>query len=800
MDIIVQDLKFAARSLLRRPGFTLVAAVTLALGIGANTAIFSVVNAVLIRALPYENPDQLVVVWGTQGQQRGQGVVYPDYLDWRARNRTFTELGAFRSQSVNLTGGDTPERLIGSFVSSSFLRVIGAKMALGRAFTDVETDVATKAPVAILSYESWQARFGGDPAMVGKTIVINGTTFTVIGVVAPKTQVPLGAPDVMVPVGYYPNAHGLDRGVRGVAAAGRMKPGVTVEAAQRDLSAISKQLEQELPATNAATGADVVGLREMMVGRVRESILTIFAAVLVVLLIACANVANLQLARGAARARELSTRAALGAGRRRIAQQLLTESVLLSLIGGVAGIGLAIVLKRALVGLVGPQLPVEPSDIRLDVPVLLFVLAVAVGTGVLFGLVPAWKASRADLNGMLRSRSAGGLAHVATRNTLVVIQLALSLALLSSAGLITRSLIALEGVNPGFDSNNLLTAQFRLAAGKYDTPEKIMGMFDRTLVEIRALPGVEAAALVRASPLSQNGESYPVTIEGGNEVKVGDKAQMLVNPITPGYFATMRIPVIAGRDVSNEDRTGAIPVIVVNKSFAEATWPGASPIGKRVKIGDDEYRTIVGVVGDTKHYTLSEAQLLQGYVPHAQRAQIFTSIVVRTSKNPLDLVKPVRAAINRVDRDQPVWRFKSMQQELDGVVGSKKAMMWLTALFAIVALLVAAVGIYGVLSYTMSQRTHEMGIRVALGADARQVRRLVVGEGARLIGVSLVVGLVASLGAARLLQSQLFGVGPNDVVTFAVVSVVLAGVAVVACYLPARRASRVDPMTALRAE
>ncbi|MEO7086403.1 MAG: ABC transporter permease, partial [Gemmatimonadaceae bacterium] len=651
-----------------------------------------------------------------------------------------------------------------------------------------------------LSFECWQARFGGDPAMVGKTIVIDGTTFTVIGVFAPKTQVPLGAPDVMVPLGYYPNSHGFDRGVRSISVAGRLRPGVSVEAAQRDLAAISRQLEEDFPATNAATGADVVSLREETVGRVRESLLIILAAVAVVLLIACANVANLQLARGAARARELSTRAALGAGRRRIAQQLLTESVVLSLIGGVAGIGLAVVLKKALVGLVGPTLPVDPSDIRLDVPVLLFALAIAAGTGLLFGVVPAWKASRADLNGMLRSRSNGGLAHVATRNTLVVVQLALSLALLTSAGLITRSLIALEGVNPGFDGAHVLTAQFRLSSSKYDSPEKIMGMFDRSIAEIRSVPGVEAAALVRASPLSQNGESYPVVVEGGAVVKIGDQAQMQLNPVTSGYFATMKIPIIEGRDVSNDDRASALPVIVVNKSFAERTWPGQSALGRRVKIGDENYRTVVGVVGDAKQYTLSEPQWLQGYVPHAQRAQIFTSIVVRARGNPLDLVKPVRDAINRVDKDQPVWRFRSMDQELSGAVGSKKAMMWLTALFAIVALLVSAVGIYGVLSYTMSQRTHEMGIRIALGADGRQVRRMVIGEGARLVGVSVGVGLVASIVAARMLRSQLFGIGANDVVTFVVVTAVLSLVAVLACYLPARRASRVDPMVALRAE
>jgi len=800
MDIIIQDLRFALRALARRPAFTTVAALTLALGIGANTAIFSVVDAVLIRPLPYNDPDQLALVWGTQGPQGNQGVVYPDYLDWRARNHTFAEMGALRGQSVNLTGGDTPDRLIGSFVSASLFRVVNTKMSQGRLFTDDETTVATKAPVAILQYEAWVSRFGSKPDMLGKTMVVNGTAFTIVGITAPNTPMPLGAPDVYLPIAYYPNAHGLDRGVRGILVAGRLKPGVTMAAAQRDLSAIAKQLEREYPATNAATGAEVVSLKEQMVGRVRESLLIILGAVAVVLLIACANVANLQLARGATRARELSVRAALGAGRARIAQQLLTESVVLSVIGGVAGLAVAVGLTKALVALIGPQLPVEPSDIRLDVPVLLFALAISVGTGILFGLAPAWQASRANLNDMLRSRMSGGLSSVMTRNTLVIVQLALSLALLASAGLLTRSLMALQRVDPGFDGTNLLTAQFRLPPAKYDSPDKIWAMFERTIAELRAIPGVESAALVRASPLSQNGESYSVTIDGKPPVKAGDAPQMLVNSVTPGYFSTMRIPVLLGHDIAATDRTGAPGVIVVNKSFADATWPKESPLGKRIKIGDEDWRTVIGVVGDTKHFTLNEQQLLQGYIPHAQRPQIFTSIVVRARGNALDLVKPVREAIWRVDRDQPVWRFKAMQQDLDAVVASKKSMMWLTGLFAVVALLVAAVGIYGVLSYTMSQRTQEVGIRIALGAETRDVRRMVLGEGMRLIGFAVFVGLLTSLGAARLLRNQLYGVAPNDLATFGAVTVVLSGVAMLACYIPARRASRVDPMVALRSE
>ena len=801
MDILMQDLKFGLRSLLQRPAFTAVAAITLALGIGANTAIFSLVNAVLIRPLPYKNPDRLVLVWGTQGDQRNQGVVYADYLDWRRQNRTFAEIGAIRGQSVNLTGTTTPDRLIGTFIDASALRAFGARVEQGRLFTDRETDVATKAPVAILSHEAWATRFGSDASILGRQIVINGTSFTVIGVLVPNMPTPMfpQTPDVMVPIGYYPNAHGLDRGTRGIGVVGRLKPGVTVEAAQGDLAVIERQLAQLYPATNAGTGAEVVSLRDYTVGPTRAPLYIILAAVAAVLLIACANVANLQLARGASRARELSVRAALGAGRMRIARQLLTESVLLSLVGGVAGVGLAFAMTKGLVALLSPMMPVDPSTIRIDGVVLLFALVVSVATGVLFGLPPAWRASRTNLTDMLRSRIGSGI-HVGTRNSLVVVQLALSLALLASAGLLTRSLLALERVDPGFDGDNLLTAQFRLSPSKYDSPDKIWMMFQRTIAEIRSMPGVESAALVRASPLSGNGESYPALVEGRAAPKPGDAPLILVNSVTPDYFSTMRIPMLAGRDVATTDRAGTLPVVLVNRTFARQTWPNESPIGRRIKLGDDDWRTVVGEVGDTRHFSLNEAQLLQAYIPYAQRPQIFTSIVVRTRGNPTDMVKSVQQAIWRVDRDQPVWRFRSMERDLAAAVTSSKTTMWLIGLFAVVALLVAVVGIYGVLSYTMTQRTHEVGIRIALGADSRQVRRMVVGEGLRLIVVAVVIGLAASFGAARLLRSQLYGVAPHDIVTFVAVSVVLALVALAACYIPARRASRVDPMVALRSE
>ncbi|MGH7616252.1 MAG: ABC transporter permease, partial [Gemmatimonadaceae bacterium] len=708
----------------------------------------------------------------------------------------------YRGQSVNLTGGDAPDRLFGALVSASFLRVMSPTMALGRTFTDAETEVATSAPVAILSTEAWTNRFGADPAILGKPIVLNGTTFTIVGVMGPKQAIAYGSiPDAMVPVGYYPNANGLARGTRGVSVIARLKPGVTIDAARRDLSSIETQLAQSFPTTNAGTDAEIVALRDTVVGPSRAMLSILLSAVAVVLLIACANVANLQLARGASRARELSVRAALGAGRIRIAQQLLTESVVLSLLGGVLAIAMAGGLTKGVVALIGSQLPVDPTTIGLDGRVLAFALSISILTGLLFGLPPALKASRTDLVDMLRSRIGAGYGHRVTRNALVIVQLALSLTLLASAGLLTRSLLALQHVDPGFDGRELLTAQFRLPGGKYDTPDKIATMFERTAAELRAIPGVEAAALVRASPLSGNGETYPATVEGKPAVKPGEEPQLQLNSTTPDYLSTMRIPLLAGRDFAASDRMGTPPVMIVNRAFANAMWPGESAIGKRVRISDSTWRTVIAVAGDTRQFSLDEHQLYQAYVPHAQRPQIFTSVVVRAKGgDPALLARAVREAIWRVDRDQPVWRFRTMEQDLTSSVASSKTTMWLTGLFALVALLVASVGIYGVLSYTMAQRTQEVGIRIALGASAAQVRRMVIGDALRVITVAVVIGLAGSFAASGWLRSQLFGVGPHDAVTFTVVTGLLAAVALAACYLPARRASRVDPMVALRAD
>jgi putative ABC transport system permease protein len=805
MDALRQDLRFAVRTLRARPAFTLVAVLTLALGIGATTAIFSVVNAVLLRPLPWPQPDRLVLIWGTRGPVRQNGVVFLDYLDWQKQSRSFDALGVIRGQSVNLTGGDQPERITGSFVTANVFGMIGATPAQGRLFTAQETEVATKQPVAVITDDCWRTRFGARPDMIGRTLVLNGVPFTVVGITQPDVSAPLGTPDVWMPIGYYPNKGDLElRGRPGVLVLGRLKANITAERAQADLDAVSRRLSSEYPATNAGVGANVTSLADQIVGPVRTPMLIVLGAVGIVLLIACANVANLQLARAASRRRELSVRTALGAGRSRLVRQLLTESLVLSIAGGALGVALAKWGVIALAAQLAASVPVH-GDISLDAAVLLFAVAVTLGAGVLFGSAPAWQYSRADVHDALTVRVGAAGPHggrFGMRSTLVAAQIALSVVLLVSAGLLTRSLVALSRVEPGFDPSHTLTLQFRLPNAKYKTESMIADMFTRTLDEIRHVPGVENAALVRATPLNGNGESYPYFVA---DKPIGDPqsaptAQM--NIVSPGYFSTLHIRRLSGRDFTVDDRAGAAPVVIVNDQLARRAWPNESALGKRIRLGGDDakWATIVGVVGTTKHFRLSEDPLDQAYVPYPQRPLIFTEAVVRATGDAASVSNAVRAAIWRVDRDQPVWGVRTLDRVLDTARGGPKLTVGLMAAFAALALVLAAIGVYGVMSYAVARRTQEVGIRMALGARRSQVLRMVLREGMGAIVVALIVGLATAAAATRLLSSQLFGVSAVDPLTFATVPMLLTIVALAACYLPARRASRVDPIVALRAD
>ena len=801
METLLQDIRYAARTLVHRPGFAAVAAITLALGIGATTAIYSVVNAVLVQPLPWPAADRIVTMTGIRdGQQMGS--VYLDYLDYRAQNRTFEELGVLRGQSVNLTGIETPERLIGSFTNASMFRILGVRPAQGRIFTDQETEIATKQPVAVVSYGFWQSHYGGKPDALGRTIILNGQPFTIIGITPQDLQGPQGNPDVWMPIGYYPNKGELEnRGRPSIGMFGRMKSGVTIEQAKADMNAIAARIAKEYPATNAGISIGLLDLKETLVGSSRTQLYVVLAAVAMVLLIACANVANLQLTRAASRRRELTVRSALGAGRGRLVRQLVTESLLLSAVGGALGVGIAYAGAKWL-GSVAPNFLTLFTTVKLNGQVLAFATAVTIGTGLFFALPPAMRASRVRLNDALTTRVDGG-SKAMKGSALIFAQMTLCVVLLVTAGLLGRSLVAITRVNPGFDPDHVLTMQFRLPAAKYDTEEKIASAFEQMLSEVRAVPGVTSAAFIRATPLNGNGEMNPYQLDGIGPTDPKKLPMTQVNIATPGYLETMHIPLRAGRDFTADDRLGSEPVVIVNEQLARKMAPTGSAIGKRINLpagAERKWFTVVGVMGNTKHFLVSEQQLDQVVMAIAQRPLIFTEVVARTAGEPAQVAAAARAAIQRVDKDQPVWAVRPLVLSIQRQLGTRNFMLRLLAGFTVLAVLLAMIGIYGVTAYAVTGRTQEMGIRMALGAKAGQVVRLVVGQGMKTIALGVVAGLGISLAAAKYIESQLFNVSATDPAVFAAVPVALAAIALVACWLPARRASAVDPIKTLRSD
>ena len=755
MVTLINDVRYAVRTLRRRPGFTLVSAITLALGIGATAAIFGVIDGMLFRPLRYPAPEQIVVVNMTRGTSLREPPAYPDFLDWREQSRSFQSLAVVRFQSMNLTGRDTPERLSGSFVSASLFPLLGAEPIAGRVFSPDESEIGTARPVAVMSEGVWRRQFGADPGIVGRAIVLNGQPFTVIGII-PSTFTFFGGTDVWVPITYYPNTAGLTRKDHSMTVVGRLRAEVTVAGAESEMRAIAARVAERYPAENGGTGAHVESLHTLLVGDVRAPLYIVMGAVALLLLIACANVANLQLSHAVARRREMSVRAALGAGRQRLARQLLTESVILSALGGVLGLVVAYGGVAVLVKIIPIDLTFF-SPISIDARVMAFAALIAIGTGVVFGLAPALHASRTNLNDALATRT-GGLAarvgRVELRGVFVIAQIALSVVLLVGAGLLARTLVKLQQVDLGFDTSNLLTMEFRLPATKYTEPRQISDFFTRAVTELRSVPGVGDAALARAVPLSGNSDGRAYAVAGAPAPEKRRAPTLQLNTVSPGYFRTLRLPRL----------------------------------------------TVVGVARDAKHFGPSDEPRPQAYIPYMQAPQIFTSVVVRANRDAMALAPAIREAIWRVDRDQPVWKVRTMESLVDDALGSKRVLLGLVGAFATVAVLLAGVGIFGVMSFAVTQRTHEVGVRMALGARGSEVLRLIVGQGLRLTAIALVIGLIAASGAMRLLANQLFGVTPSDPVTFAAVPLVLGAVATIACYLPARRASRLDPLVALRRE
>jgi putative ABC transport system permease protein len=804
VDSLIQDLRYAIRTLTKSPGFTLVAVLTLALGIGATTAIFSAVSAVLLRPLPYPGADRLVAIWGARGADHQLLTAYTDVTDFRAQSGSFEGIGIIRGQSVNLTGRETPERLSGEYVTADVFAVLGARAALGRTFTADETTPGRGKELAVLSDAAWKGRFGGDRHILGSSVTLNGRPHVVIGVMPPGFTSSFGPVEVWIPITSIPSrSTTFNRGVQNVWGIGRMRPGVSVERAGRELAVIADRLGRQYPASNAGFGVSVIPLREQIAGPVKPALLTLLAAVGLVLLIACANVANLQLARAAARRHEISVRAALGAGRGRLARQLLTESLLLSAAGGVGGVLLAAWAVGALVRAVPGGLPAFGA-VGLDLPVLLFTAGAVVASALLFGLAPAVLASRTELGDALRLRAPDGSTvrrGIDLRSGLVVVELALCMVLIASAGLLMRSVSRLGRVDPGFEPARLLTFQFRLPPAKYPDASSRAAFFAQAVEQVRVVPGVRTAALVSSTPMSGNWATTNYVVEGQPAPGPGQAPAAGWNAVSGGYFGTMRIPVVAGRDFDAHDRLGTLPVAIVSRELARRSWPGGSALGRRIQeVGDSVWRTVVGVVGDTKQRTLGEEREPRMYVPVLQDPINFSNVVARTVGDPIALVPAVRSAIWHVDPEQPVWGVTSMEQLLARSTWQARFTTLLTGGFAALALLLAAIGVYGVMSYAVVQRTREVGIRLAVGASPSQAVTLVLGRGIRMTVAATVLGLAGALAATRLLKGQLFGVAPGDPTTFAVAPAVLVLVALLACWLPARRAARVDPVVALRAE
>ncbi len=807
MSTLWQDIRFALRILWKNWSVTAIVVIVLALGIGANTAIFSVVNAALLRPLPYADPDKLVRLSEDSPQVPQMSISYPNFLDWREQNKVFSGIAAMQFRSLNLTGRDEAERLPGRGVSAEFFDVLGVKPALGRSFAAAE-DRPGASPVCVISHGLWQRRFGADESIVGKQVMLSGTSYTVVGVL-PASYV-FGTPtDVFVPIGLRADEM-MERGNHpGIYAIARLKPGMTVETARAELMAMAERIGVQYGMKgNSAT---LQPLREAFVGDIRTSLLVLLGAVGFVLAIACANVANLLLARAATRQKEIAIRTALGAGRLRIIRQLLTESVLLALLGGIIGLLMALwgidLLRSASVD----NLPTT-AEVKLDGSVLLFTLMISLVTGIIFGLAPALGAAKTDLHDTLkeggRSSTAGGR-RAWLRSTLVITEVALSLVLLVGAGLLVKSFLRILDTDPGFKPQNLLTMQLALNVKK-DEGGKVLTFFNDLNSRIRGLPGVESAAFSNGIPLGQTADTS-FAIVGRPMPEPGKQPQTMLYVPSPDYLQAMGIRLVKGRFFTPQDTQRSPRVAVIDEAFARAQFPDEEPLGRYIagKGEDNPDAEIVGIVAHVKHFGLDATESIQPqlYLPFNQAPDSVLpalaprmNLIIRTTSDPLSLVAAVRREVQALDPNQPVYNVSTMEQTLDQSLSAQRLSTMLLALLAGLALILAAVGIYGVMSYTVTQRTHEIGIRVALGAGRRDVLRLVVGRGMMLALIGVACGLGGAFAVTRVMASLLYEVSATDPAIYFGVAVLLAGVALLACYVPARRALRVDPMVALRYE
>jgi putative ABC transport system permease protein len=811
---LAQDIRYGLRQLRRNPGFTAVAVLTLALGIGANTAIFSVVNGVLLNPLPYSQPERLVALFSRRPQFTYGSISYPNYLDWVRENHSFSAMAAFRPDSLNLTGMGEPERVPVEMISAGFFPLLGIKPVIGRTFNSQEDQVGG-APVALVGDGFWKRKFGQSPDIMGKAITLGGTSYTIIGVIPSTFNYSAGnfdPSDVYVPIGQWSQPLFRDRRVgMGMNAVGQLKPGVTIEQAGSDMDTLGRRLAEAYPDANKDTGVTIVPLKEAVVGGIQPYLLVLLAAVGFVLLIACVNVANLSLSRSTGRAREFAIRIALGAGRRRVIRQLLTESVLLALAGGGLGLLVATWGLQAALKVLPEALP-RVQEVHLDARVLLFTLAASLLTGILFGLAPALKTSAADIQATLKEGGRGSSAgRHRTQRTFVVVEMALAVILLASAGLMIRSLARLWSVDPGFDSHHLLV--FRASFPPENSPDAIRATWREIHDKLAALPGVEAVSLSMAGRPFQGDSEAPFWLEG--QPKPDSQSQMnraLYYLVQPDYRKAMKIPLLRGRFLTSGDNDHAPLVTVVDDQFARLVFPGENPVGKRINFDVlNATVEIVGVVAHVKQWGLDETHAppvrAECYMAASQIPDRFVpliapnlAVVMRTAGSPGAQAGAIRHAIGQINSQAAVYAIVPMRSIISDGLASQRFSMILMAIFAGLALIMASVGIYGVVSYVTSQRTHEMGIRMALGAERKSVVMMVVGQGLKLALIGVAVGLAGALVLSRFLSSLLYGVSATDPLTFIGVSIILIAVALVACYIPARRAAKVDPMVALRYE
>jgi putative ABC transport system permease protein len=800
-DQLGRDLRYAVRQLIRSPGFTAIAVLTLGLGIGANSAIFSVVNAVLLRPLPFQEPSRLVRVAEARPDGTTNVVSYPNFRDWQKSGGVFQSLAIYRTQALNLTGADEAERVTGALVSADFFRVLGLTPVYGRYFTDGE-DVRGADEVAVLSRDLWQRRFAGDREVVGRTLTVDGRSLTVIGIATADFHFPDGV-DLWIPVSHDDPQLLDNRGLHGFDVIGRLGPGMTIERAAARLDPLADRLAREYPASNKGWGIALSPLHQSLVENLKPTLLVLLGAVGFVLLIASANVANMMLARSSARRRELSIRAALGASRGRLVRQLLTESLVIALLGGALGLVLAAWGVDALLALGPEELPAG-EGIVLDRAVLGFTFGVAVLTSLMFGLLPATHTATPNAEAALRDggRTSGGIHRQRTRRLLVVTEIALALLLLVGTGLMVQSFRRLQDVDPGFNPDGVLSARLALSRANSDTA-RVIGFFRELVERADTLPGVTAAAAVSYLPLGQSGARYSFNVEGRPTIDPQFRPRTEFNVVTPGYFATMEIPLLQGRDLAEPDRWDSPAVVVVNQALAQRFWPNESAIGKRVTLGEPEegaWMTVVGVVGDVKQRSLTTESRPQMYGSQAQIGLPEMALLVRTAMDPATLAPAIRGIVATLDPTVPVSAIQSLAVVKGSSIATDRFRAVVLATFAAVALALAAIGVYGVISYGVAQRSQEIGIRMALGARRAEIIRLVVGEGMLTVAVGIALGVIAAGALSRFLASLLFAVQPNDPATFVAISCLIASVALAACVLPARRAMQVDPAGTLRAE